>query len=116
MHETNGSVKSLGLSLLSHWQHQHCYSGRRIARAIHALGRFAKIFFLRRGDVHEGLRVAIDQREPRALHLHHHAMTAPEGVKDVRDWEFNLRNLARLEWFGLLKTAAKFAAKNVAAH
>src|SRR6185436_10718966 len=29
---------------------------------------------------HEGLRVAIDDRKPRALHLHHHAMPLLERV------------------------------------
>ncbi len=48
-----------------------------------AVRGFLEIFRLGGGDVHEGLRVAVHEREPGALHVDHHAMAAAEGVADV---------------------------------
>ena len=36
-----------------------------------------------RVDIAEGLRIAIDEREPGALHLHHHAMALAEAMANV---------------------------------
>src|ERR1700679_132580 len=51
------------------------------ARAVDALSGGAKISLCRLVDVgHIGLWIAVDQREPAALHLNHDPMTRLEGV------------------------------------
>src|SRR3954471_11547661 len=67
-------------------------------------------------NVYELLRVSIYQWKPRALYLHHRTMTAAEHMENIRDGEFDLRDFARLEWFGFLEAVAKSSAKNIAAH
>src|SRR5882724_12037511 len=67
-------------------------------------------------DVHKGLRVAIHEREPGALHMDHEAMTPAEGVKHIRHGEFNFRGLSGFEGRGLLEAVAEFAAENIAPH
>ncbi len=54
---------------------------RKRGRRVHALGRLhvvARLGVVNAG--HELLRVAVDQREPRRLHLHHDAVTLLEHV------------------------------------
>src|SRR5439155_1665670 len=54
---------------------------RILRRAIDAVRGRSKIGSLCLKDVrHEGLRIAIDEREPRALHLHHHTMSFEKRV------------------------------------
>src|SRR5262249_11039281 len=67
------------------WRCEHADAKLRcgLRRMIDALRGLLKILLVRLVDVAEGLRVAIDQREPRALNLDHDAMPASEGVEDV---------------------------------
>src|SRR5687767_12007544 len=47
----------------------------------YSLGRWLKVRLFGKKNVrHESLRVAVDHREPCALHLHHDPVTFPEGV------------------------------------
>ena len=52
--------------------------------AVDTLRRGHEILRPRLRNVGEGLRVAIREREPRTLDLHHDAMAAPERVRHVR--------------------------------
>src|SRR5688572_8975328 len=98
------------------FQHLHRKRRRCIPSAINAVGGFAKILSLGGGNVDECLWVAVDQGEPGALDVNHHAMTAAKGVENVGNLEFDLRDFAGLKWFGRLEAVSEFAAKNVAAH
>src|SRR5450830_166762 len=64
-------------------QHHHFQSGRRGRRVVDPLRRLLEVLGLGRRDVGDGLRVQVHQREPRALHLHHDAVAAPERMVDV---------------------------------
>src|SRR5713101_1692729 len=76
---------------------------------IHALGGLHKIRRLRIRNVDEGLRVAVGEREPRTLNLHHDAVPAPESVVDVLHREADLLNLAGSEGLWLFETVAKLS-------
>src|SRR5260221_11952613 len=52
----------------------------QLRRSIHALRRLPEILRFGVIDIAERLRIAIHQREPRALHVHHDPMPASEGV------------------------------------
>ena len=79
------------------------------------LGRLLEILRLRIRDVRKRLRVAIRQREPGALHLHHDPMPAPEGMQQIGHLEIDIRLLPRRQWLRLLPTIAKLRAKRFAA-
>ena len=66
-------------------------------------------------NVGEGLRIAIGEREPRALHLHHDAMAAAESVEEIGHGEVDVRFLARRQWLGLLPALAELCAEGFAA-
>ena len=71
----------------SHWNAPFETSTLR-ARALragveHAVGRELEVGLRRLPDVDEGLRVAIREREPRALDVNHEAMPRAEGVAHV---------------------------------
>src|ERR1051325_9907968 len=65
--------------------------------------------------IHELLRIAVGQREPATLNLHHDAMALPEGVRDVGEVERYALGLTWHEWHGLLEALAKLAAERLAA-
>src|SRR5262245_41482676 len=82
-------------------QHEHAQGRSCVVRAINAVSGLAKVLGLGRRDVHKRLRIPIHEREPRALHLDHHPMTAAESVKNVGHSKVNLRHFSRFEWFWL---------------
>src|SRR5258706_12542438 len=80
---------------------------RVIGGAVSAVGRFGEVFWL--GEINIGdelLRVAVHQREPGALDLHHQAVILLEAVQDVEELDLDLRRLARLERLRLLEAVA----------
>ncbi len=81
-----------------------------------ALRGLLEIFRLGGGYVHEGLRVAVHEGEPGALHVDHHAMTAAKGVAEVGNLELDLRQFSGRERLGFLEAVAELAAKHIAAH
>ena len=83
---------------------------------MNAVRGFAEVLRFGRRYIYERLRVAVNQREPGALHLNHDAMAAAERVKDVGNREFDFSDFAGLEWLWLLEAVAEFATKNVAAN
>src|SRR6185312_4443753 len=60
------------------FQHPHCDLRRVLVVAVDAVRLLLEGRFVRRVNVAEGLRVAIDQREPRALHLDHDPVAGAE--------------------------------------
>jgi hypothetical protein len=70
---------------------------------VDALGRLLEVFRLRLRNRDEGLRIQVDQREPGALHLHHDAVAAAEGVVDVAEVVAERLDLARHEGSGFSK-------------
>src|SRR5215475_12660994 len=85
------------------------------ARAEHPLGRALKVRFLREEDVRrESLGVAVDHREPGALHLNHDPVSLQEDV--VVGWESDLVTRHRI-WrnrLGLLEAVAVAPAQYIA--
>ena len=69
-------------------------------------GRFVNV-------VDERLRVAIDQREPRALHLHHDAMARPKNMVGGVEINGVFVHFVGLHRFRLLETVAESPAKHV---
>src|SRR5689334_3293787 len=62
-------------------QDGNLYVGGRLRRAVDTLRCRLEVAVLRLEDVgHERLRVAIDEREPAALHLDGDAVPAPEAI------------------------------------
>src|SRR5438477_2242941 len=80
------------------------------------MARFAEILRLGRRNIHKALGIAIDQRKPRALNLYHYPMLPAESVTHVGHRKLDLRDLARLEGFRLLKTIAEFSPKHISPH
>ena len=73
---------------------------RRIrSTVIDPLRRSLKVSFLRVIDIDKLLRIAIDEREPRTLHLDHDPAAAHEGVIDVGHRELDLRYMSRHHCF-----------------
>src|SRR4051794_30704417 len=58
-----------------------------VALVVDALRRLAEVLRLGGVNVGEGLRVAVGEREPGTLHLHHDLVPGPEGVAGVRQRE-----------------------------
>ena len=87
----------------------------RLPGAIDPLGRFPEVGFLCGSDLHEGLRIAIDQGEPGALDLDHDRVAGPECVRDVLETEADRSWLVGHEWLGRGKTVAKPATHHIAA-
>ena len=87
-----------------------------LGRVIHALP--GRLEIVRAGliNIDERLRVAVEQREPRALDLHHQPVTRPEDVADVVERKHDPRRLIGHERHGLLEAVAELAAEHVAAH
>ena len=96
------------------WHHD----SRRLALAvIHALRGFHESPWAWRQECSTNvLWVAVSQREPRALHLHHDAVAAAEGVIDVWHGEVDLFDFSRRERLRLFKAVAEFSAEWLASH
>src|SRR5579864_5635433 len=58
------------------------------------------------GNVLESLRIAIHQREPGTLQLHHDPMPAPKRVVDVRHRKIDLFDFSGCERFRLFEALA----------
>src|SRR5690349_150897 len=69
-----------------------------------------------RVNVHECLGVYVDKWEPRALHLHHDAMSTAKRMVDIRHHKLHLRHFARIERFGLLEAITVTSAHRFPAH
>src|SRR5437016_9462150 len=93
--------------------HTNLRTGLR--RAIDPLRCLLKVFFARLVNVAKFLRIAVHEREPRALHLHHDAMTASEGVIGIRQDPFDLRHFSRFKRLGLREAVAELAPHGFAA-
>src|SRR5437667_7222535 len=109
--ESTSLLTSLGRRQDFHTNLRTC-----LRRAIDPLGCLPKIFLARLVNVAKLLRVAVHEREPRALHLHHDAMPASEGVIRVRQNPFDFRHFARFEGLGLREAVAELAPHDFAAH
>ena len=105
---------------LSFWRRGRC--GRQdthrnarcqLRRPVHPLGSLLKVGGPRLINFHEFLRVAVHQREPRALHLHHDAVATAEAVKNPRKLVFHFVRLAGLKRHRILKTLSEFPAKGL---
>src|SRR5690348_7795381 len=67
-------------------------------------------------DVHVFLGIAVGQREPAALHLHHDAVAAAEGMADVGHGVIDFLHLAGRERLGFFVAVAEAAAHQLPAH
>ncbi len=85
-------------------KHQHFHTAGRIFLAKYLLGGLLELLRLGIGNVGEGLRIAIGQREPGALDLDHDAMAAAKGVVEIGHGEIDLGLLAGRQRLGLLPT------------
>src|SRR5262249_2507417 len=103
-------------AILRLWQSLRYNSRRPLARSKNSVRGSLKIRFLRTIDVGERLRIAIDQRKPGALYLHHDFMTAAKGVINVFQLVLDRSWHVWLEGLRILKTVAELAAHYVAAH
>ena len=88
-------------------------AGRRV---IHALRRRPIVRWLGMIDVHELPRIAVDQREPGALHLHHDPVPFPERVQDVHHLELDVRPRVRHQGLRFLEAVPELSAQHVASH
>lgn len=75
-----------------------------------------KIFRASGGNINERLRISINQREPGALHLNHHAMSSAKGMTNILQRELEVRDFTRLERGRLLEALPKLAAQDVTSH
>ena len=79
------------------------------------LRRFAEVLGLGQKDVgYELLWIAIDEREPRALHLDHYAVTLQKHVVIRRKTDFVRNNRTRRDRFRLFPQRGKPAIRNEA--
>jgi len=85
-----------------------------LRRVIDPLCCLLKVFFARLVNVAKLLRIAVHEREPGALHLHHDAMTAPEGVIRIRHDPFDFRHFSRFKRLGLREAVAELAPHGLA--
>src|SRR5688572_29876669 len=85
-------------SSLGRRQDAELQAGGMFGRMVDPLRGPLVVFRFREVDVrHERLRIAIDQREPGALDLHHQPMTLAEAVQHIQQLEADPRRLAGLE-------------------
>src|SRR2546423_1894399 len=87
-----------------------------LVRVVKALGCFHEVRRLRVGNVNEGLRVAIGEREPGTLQLHHDAMAAPERMINILHGEVNLLHLAGSKRLRFFEAVAELGAEGLAPH
>src|SRR6185437_9495490 len=78
-------------------------------------GCLLKIRLAAGGNIDEGLRVAVDQREPAALHLDHDPVALFEGVGDLVNIKGDLSRSVGNEGLGFFVAVAKFATKDLGA-
>src|SRR5262245_39342258 len=83
---------------------------------VDVLGGFLEVGGEGLGDLHELLRIAVGEGEPRTLHLDHDAVTRAEGVGDVGHGEGDAIRFAGLEGDGLFEALAEFTAEGFAAY
>ena len=65
------------------WHDQYVHAAGRVFLTEDLLSSLLEFLRLGVGNICKGLRIAVRQREPRALHLHHNAVSTAEGVKDI---------------------------------
>src|SRR5262245_52974644 len=97
------------------FHHPHRHPARHLAGPIHTVRRLLEISFLAVVNVAERLRIAVGEREPRTLDLHHYLVPSAEAVADVRHDKLDECRLAGLECLRFLEVVAELAAENVAA-
>src|SRR5580700_3383974 len=85
------------------------------AAEIYAFERLMEIVRWRLGNLHELLRIAVRQRKPGTLHLHHDSMSLPPGMRDVRQIERNPIRFVGIERYGLLEALAELTTERLAA-
>ena len=95
--------------------HQHFDAAGRVLLVEDLLGGLPELLRLGVGNIGEGLRIAVGERKPRALHLDHDAMAAAEGVEEIGHGEVDFGLLARRQRLGLLPTIAELGAEGFAA-
>src|SRR6185436_11813738 len=101
------------MSLLRLYNYGHRNIRRILPRAKHLLRCACEVRLLRQKDVrHESLRVAIDHRKPRALHLHHYPVTLEEDMVVGGESNFIASHRIRYDWLRLLKAVAVSAAQH----
>ena len=82
-----------------------------LARAIYTLGRLLEVRVFREENIrHKLLRIAVYEREPRALHMNDDAMPAPKRMIRIGHNVLYVRDLAGLKRFGLFVAIAELAA------
>src|SRR5215510_9528655 len=97
-------------------QHADLQMRREFRRTIDPLRGLLEVLVLRLIDVHELLRIAINQREPCALDVDHYPMALLECVIDVGHREGNVSSFARLHRLRLRPTLAVLRAHRLATH
>lgn len=63
-------------------------------------------------NIGERLGVAIDKREPAALHVNHKSMSLSKSVVDIRHGKLDGGHFTRHKWLWILERIAKFASEN----
>src|SRR5690348_15197432 len=96
--------------------HEHLETGAFGATAEEPLGGSLEVGRLGVRDVEKLLRIAIHQREPGALDLHHDAVTGAESVQHVGHPELDLLLFAGREGLGVRQAVAELAAEGLAPH
>src|ERR1700712_258495 len=90
---------------------------REIFRSIHTHRRGLEVRLFRGVDVRNvRLRIAVDERKPRALNLHHQSMSFLECVKDILQLIVDRCRLSGHEWLGVRVAVAPTSTKYVALH
>ena len=85
-------------------------------RAVQPLIRFFEIARFGAVDIHELLRIPVDQRKPAALNLNHNAMPFPEGMEDIRHPVFNLCDFSGDKGLRIRKAVSEFPAKQFSSY
>src|SRR5579883_2187422 len=95
-------------------QDQNFDSAGGIRSSIYAFGGWFEILGPRMRDISEGLRIAVYEREPGALDLHHDAVSFTKRVVEIGHFEIDLGHFAGHERLRLLPGVAKFGAHGFA--
>ena len=92
-------------------------SARRAWRVMDAMDLRLEIIVLCLEDVlHPGLRISVDEGEPRTLDLNHYAMTGFESVVHVAQGTRDAGHLPRYEWFRLFHIVAESTSHHTSAN
>src|ERR1035437_6179520 len=102
------------LSLLCR-HHQYFNAGCRVFLMKYLFRSLLKILGLRIRNVGEDLWVPVCQRKPRALHLHHDAMAAAEGVEQIRHREVDVSLFAWRQRLGFFPAISELGAERLSA-